>query len=196
MRLPNTAHTTRPWRIHDIAADFHLEDVWALDTPGGPEDFERLVRQFASGDAVRSSRVVRTLIDVRFKLGALLALDEPESGVGAGTASLREELPADLRDGPRGPGGAFAPVYLTDDEWVGERANRTVHALAHLSWIPDGAGGYRGQLAVLVKPKGLLGRAYMAGIRPIRWLLVEPALVRAMARRWRAARPTPATTTH
>ena len=39
MRLPNTAHTSRPWRIHDIAPDFELEDVWALPTPGGPDDF-------------------------------------------------------------------------------------------------------------------------------------------------------------
>jgi hypothetical protein len=28
MRLPNTAHTSRPWRIHEIARDFRLEDVW------------------------------------------------------------------------------------------------------------------------------------------------------------------------
>ena len=35
MRLPNTAHTQRPWRIHAIAPDFAVEDVWALPTPGG-----------------------------------------------------------------------------------------------------------------------------------------------------------------
>jgi len=37
MMLPDTAHTSRPWRIHEIAADFRLEDVWALPTPGGPD---------------------------------------------------------------------------------------------------------------------------------------------------------------
>ena len=30
MRLPNSAHTSQPWRIHELAADFQLEDVWAL----------------------------------------------------------------------------------------------------------------------------------------------------------------------
>lgn len=30
MRLPKTAHTSRPWLIHGIAPDFHLEDVWVL----------------------------------------------------------------------------------------------------------------------------------------------------------------------
>jgi hypothetical protein len=43
MRLPNTAHTSRPWRIHEFTRDFRLEDVWALPTPGGPDDFPRLV---------------------------------------------------------------------------------------------------------------------------------------------------------
>ena len=47
MRLPDTAHTSRPWRIHELTRDFRLEDVWALPTPGGPDDFPRLVRQMA-----------------------------------------------------------------------------------------------------------------------------------------------------
>ena len=39
-RLPESAHTGRPWRIHDIAADFEVEDVWAFRTPdAGPDDF-------------------------------------------------------------------------------------------------------------------------------------------------------------
>lgn len=41
MRLPNIAHTARPRRIHALARDFRLEDVWALPTPGGPGDFPR-----------------------------------------------------------------------------------------------------------------------------------------------------------
>jgi hypothetical protein len=32
MRLPNTAHTSQPWRIHELTRDFRLEDVW--DLPG------------------------------------------------------------------------------------------------------------------------------------------------------------------
>jgi hypothetical protein len=36
MRLPDTAHTSRPWRIHELTGDFRLEDVWALPAPGGP----------------------------------------------------------------------------------------------------------------------------------------------------------------
>ena len=46
MRLPDTAHTSRPWRIHELTGDFRLEDVWALPTPGGPDDFPRVVQGF------------------------------------------------------------------------------------------------------------------------------------------------------
>ena len=49
MRLPNSAHTSRPWRIHQLTRDFRLEDVWALPTPGGPDDFAQLVDGIASG---------------------------------------------------------------------------------------------------------------------------------------------------
>src|SRR5213076_835324 len=60
MRLPNTAHTSRPWRIHELTGDFRLEDVWALPTPGGPDDFPRLVQMMASTDSSdTSSPVVR-----------------------------------------------------------------------------------------------------------------------------------------
>ena len=70
MRLPNTEHISRPGRIHEIAGDFKLEDVWALPTPGGPDDLGRLVRQITSDDE-SDSRMVRTLFAIRWKLGAL-----------------------------------------------------------------------------------------------------------------------------
>ena len=57
-------------------------------------------------------------------------------------------------------------------EWAAEVANRTVHGLAHIGWVPDGAGGYRGEMAVYVRANGLLGRAYLAAIRPFRYLVV------------------------
>ena len=43
MRLPDSVHTSRPWRVHELVSDFRLEDVRALPTPGGPDDFPRLV---------------------------------------------------------------------------------------------------------------------------------------------------------
>jgi len=192
MRLPGTAHTTRPWRIHEIAADFHVEDVWDMPTPGGPDDLARLVDLFANstGDHV-ASPVSRVLFGVRRKLGRLLGWDRPSAGIGSRVQTLRDRLPADLRDGPRGPdlqALRFTSVYLTHDEWVAESANQTVQALMHIGWVPDDDGnGHHGRMTVLVKPNGLLGRAYLAGITPFRYLGVYPAMLRAIGRKWQAA---------
>jgi hypothetical protein len=93
----------------------------------------------------------------------------------------------DLRDGPSGPGPSnapFRPVYRTEDEWALELANETVHAVLHLGWVEDDGGGHRGQMAVLVKPNGLLGRAYMVAIAPFRHLVVYPAALRDIGRDW------------
>ncbi|MEV4128205.1 DUF2867 domain-containing protein [Nocardia sp. NPDC049707] len=189
MRLPNSAHTARPWRIHDIAPDFRVEDVWELPTPGGPDDLPRLVRQMASGNnSSEFSVVYRLLFAIRWKLGALLGWDKADAGIAARVPSLRDRLPADLRGapGPAFAGAPFRSVYLTDTEWAGEIANRTMHGVMHIGWVRDETGGYHGRMAVLVKPNGPLGKLYMAGILPFRYLLVYPALMRGIERGWRA----------
>ncbi len=190
MKLPKTAHTSRAWRIHEIAHDFKLEDVWALPTPGGPADFPRLVRMMASSDPSQGpSRAARALWAIRWKVGGLLGWDGPDAGLGSRVPTLRDRLPADLRDAPSGPGFRalpFASLYLTGDEWAAEIANRTVHGVMHVGWVPDQAGGHRGQMAVYVKPNGRLGAAYMAAIRPFRHLIVYPPMVREIGRNWRA----------
>jgi hypothetical protein len=199
MRLPNSAHTSRPWRIHEITDDFRLEDVWALPTPGGRrDDLPRLVQRFVSGDPSQSpSRAARALWAIRWKLGELFGWDDPDAGLGSRVPTLRDRLPEDLRDAPSGPefdSLPFTSLYLLDDEWAAEIANRTVHGVMHIGWVPDGAGGYRGQMAVLVKPNGLFGTAYMAAIRPFRHLIVYPPMLRLIERQWRARddEPTPA----
>src|SRR5437773_700412 len=73
MRLPDDAHTSRPWRIHEIAPDFRLQDVWALPTPGGAGDFPRLVALMPSFDS--SSPLVRALFAIRWTVGRLLRPD-------------------------------------------------------------------------------------------------------------------------
>jgi hypothetical protein len=193
MRLPNTAHTSRPWRIHELTRDFRLEDVWALPTPGGPGEFPRLVALAASLDPSRSSSAaVRALFAIRWKIGELLRWDGPRAGLGSRVPTLRDRLPADLREAPTGPAFdalPFRSLYLLEDEWAAEIANQTMHGVMHLGWVPDGEGGYRGQMAVLVKPNGLLGIGYMAAIAPFRHLIVYPPAIREYGRRWRARTP-------
>jgi hypothetical protein len=188
MRLPDSAQTSRPWRIHELTRDFRIEDVWALPTPGGPEDFPRLVRIAASFDPSRSSfGAVRTLFAIRWKLGELLGWDTPDAGLGSRVPTLRDRLPADLRQTATRPefdALPFSPLYVTDDEMAAEIANRTVHGVMHMGWVREGTGGYRGQMAVYVKPNGLLGEGYLAAIKPFRHLIVYPAMLRDIGRRW------------
>jgi Protein of unknown function (DUF2867) len=207
MRLPKTAHTCRPWRVHELAKDFELEDVWELPTPGGPDDLARLVQQFTRRDEGDNELPValRALFALRWKVGKVFGWDKPGSGVGVRVHSLRERLPADLLEAPRGPDlravparadvegpPVFSSVYQTHDEWVAEMSNRTVHALMHIGWVPDDSGrGYHAQMAVLVKPNGWFGKAYMAAIKPFRYALVYPLLLRSIGRRWRLARGRP-----
>jgi hypothetical protein len=189
MRLPDSAHTSRPWRIHELTRDFRLEDVWALPTPGGPDDFPALVRLATSLDFDRSSSVaVRTLFALRWKVGGLLGWDDPQAGIGSRVPTLRDRLPADLSGTPRPEFDAlpFASLYLLEREFAAEVANQTMHGVLHLGWVSDGNGGHRGQMAVLVKPNGLFGRAYMAAIAPFRHLLVYPPAMREFGRRWEA----------
>ena len=175
-----------------------MEDVWELPTPGGPDDLARLVQWFARPGDDDLPIVLRAVFALRWKLGGLFGWDRPGSGVGERVHSLRARLPADLLDAPRGPdlravpgradvGGpaVFSSVYQTHDEWVAELSNKTVHAVLHLGWVPDDSGsGYHAQMAVLVKPNGRFGRAYMAAIRPFRYALVYPLLLRAIGRGW------------
>ena len=130
-RLPDTAHTSRPWRIHELTPDFRLEDVWALPTPGGPDEFPRLVQGIVAGDPAHGAPwPVRLLWAIRWKAGALLGWDAPDAGLGARAPTLRERLPADLRAAPAGPDPAalpFSSLYLLEDEWAAEVANRTMH---------------------------------------------------------------------
>jgi hypothetical protein len=190
MRLPNTAFTERPWRIHAFIKDFEVEDVWDLDTPGGPGDLPLLVEQFASdGRDFDPSPAYKLLFAIRWRLGALLKWDGAEHGVGPRNPSLRDRLPQDLLEGPRGPDLRTVPmksVYQTSDEWATEVVNKTVHAVMHIGWVDDGDGRHHAQMAVLVKKKGMLGKVYMPVILPFRRIFVTPSLVRTIGRGWKA----------
>ena len=185
MKLPKSAHFSRRWRIHGLTNDFRLEDVWELPTPGGPHDFPRLVQMVASFEEARPRwSLVGMLFAVRVALGHAFGWDEAADD--PARPSLRDRLPADLRNSPSTikPAMGFTPLYQIDDEWAAELINQTVHGVIHLGWVADETGGYRGQMAILVKPNGLLGRAYMAAIMPFRYLIVYPRMLKGIGRKW------------
>lgn len=198
MRLPDSEQTSRSWRIHELIQDFRLEDVWALPTPGGSGDFPKLVETIAASDTSEmSSRPARALWAIRWKLGEIFGWDDPEPDELPQWQMIRDRLPADLREAPTGPefeSLPFIPIYLLDDEWAAEIANKTVHGVMHLSWVPLGNDRYRGQMAVYVKPNGLLGGAYMTAIKPFRHYVVYPPMLRQLERMWKESEEGPKAT--
>ena len=205
MRIPNHAHESGPWRIREIAADFRLEDVWALPARGGAGDFPALLDTMATlgttdGDAPASggdASASGALMRVRMLVGRWLGWDEGSAELpipGTSETSLAARLPEDLRGTAAGVGiGSlpFVPLYRTGTEAAAELSNQTVHAVVHLAWADQGDGRYQGQMAIYVKPRGALGVAYMAFIKPFRYAIVYPSLMRRIERAWnaRAARP-------
>jgi hypothetical protein len=161
----------------------------ALPTPGGPNELPQLVEQIAHG-VDSSPPLVRALFAIRSKIGSLLGLDGNQTGVGSRVASLRDQLPADLRDAPQGPEFTttpFTPVYLLHDEFAAEIANRTVHAGdAHRlgrgsvvgRWLPRPDGR-----ACAAQPPAR--GAYMALIDRFRRWIVYPSLMRDIGAGWR-----------
>jgi hypothetical protein len=195
MRLPTTAHTSRPWRIHELAPDFRVEDVWAFPGTGEADDFPRVVEMITSKDVSQSSsRAVRALFAIRWKVGELLGWDEDEAGVGSRVPTLRDRLPEDLRDAPAPEFESlpFKSLYLLEDEFAAEIANQTMHGVMHVGRVPDADGRFRAQMTVLVKPNGLLGEAYMLAIKPFRYLIVYPAIMREAEREWETRSAAPA----
>src|SRR5438552_405400 len=91
LRLPNAAHTSRPWRIHELTRDFRVEDVWELPEQCSPVDFPALVQMIASQDPSRSSsRAVRALFALRWKLGEVFGWDSDDAGLGSKVPTLRD----------------------------------------------------------------------------------------------------------
>ena len=204
MRLSNSEHESRPWRIRAIAADFTLEDVWALPAHGGAEDFQTLLELMVSSNPANAQSLpTRVLWRVRDRLGSWLGLGRISAPIdsarddapgklqipGESETSLAGRLPDDLRNTAADlhfdflP---FTPLYRTDVEFAAEISNRTVHGVMHLAWVEQGEGRYQGQMAVYVKPRGRLGKGYMALIAPFRYWVVYPALMRQTERTWNA----------
>lgn len=209
------AHRARPWRVHAIAADFALLDLWEvpLDADPARDSFADFLGVFVAagaatwpvyrlratpGDAVHGGLLVgaAALIRLRRLLGRLFALDADRALAIPGRREhrVRERLEASDRARDTGllparVGGAFEPVYAFADEALLEIANRTIHALLHLSWVATPTGRRNVVLAIYVKSRGWQSRAYLALIRPFRHLVVYPAWIGHLVRTWEALRP-------
>lgn len=195
MRVPNGVHRQHRWVIDDVAPDLELLDAWALPVEGARGDFATLIDVMRSFDPLEDGpRTARFLFHVRLQLGRLLRLDDGgkvRTIPGSRDTTLASRVPAELRatteDVPLSRtliGAGARPLYSTHDEAALEISNDTVHGVLQLAWVEGDDGAYRGRLAIYVKPRGVLGRLYVAAITPFRYLIVYPAMIRAIGRLW------------
>jgi Protein of unknown function (DUF2867) len=87
---------------------------------------------------------------------------------------------------PGEPVGFFRLLYRLENELVLEARNATVHAFLASVLRPVAGSGYRLYWAVYVKPVSWFTPIYMAAIEPFRRVIVYPALMRRLRRRWSA----------
>ena len=206
MRIPNEVQLSQPWRIHGVVHDFTLEDVWRLPAVSGKmADFASVIDMVTRSDPVNAdSAPTRFLWGVRDRLGNWFDLGRISTTAGTqkrllipGTRefTLADRLPNDLRgsaDEVHFDHLPFVPLYRTDDEFAAEISNQTVHGVMHVAWVGrDSDDDHEAQMAVYVKPRGRFGQAYMAFIKPFRYLIVYPALQRQLARTWSRRRAVP-----
>ncbi len=199
-RIANSVHEAGPWRIREIVPDFPLEDAWEMPVTGRAADFPRVIKLLAEADPANAESLpTRFLWRLRDRLGKWFDLGRIASSSngdgppipGSGETSLAGRLPEDLRGSAADVDFGslpFLPLYRTADEFAAEIGNQTMHGVMHLAWSPRGADTFQLEMAVYVKPRGRLGAAYMALIKPFRHLIVYPALMRQTERTW-ASRP-------
>ena len=201
MQLSPDHHLRLPFRVHRLAHDFELLDVWRF-----PLELDEAVplSQFLAffagmqGELLSGSGPAARLFRLRKAMGRWFGWDDEEATApltipGSGEHSLRERLsdeerarPIDLEEGLGSGGPSFSPVYTFERESLLEISNATVHALMHVGREPREPGVWAPQLAVYVRTRGALGRVYMAGIAPFRHGIVYPAMMRSAERRWPA----------
>ena len=107
--------------------------------------------------------------------GALAhALDDPDSGVGSRMPTLRDRLPADLRDAPAGAefDTPTLPLGLPDGQRVGGRDGQPDRALGDAHELgPGRCRSLPRTDARAGQANGLFGAASMAAIAPFRYLI-------------------------
>ena len=184
--------------IDEIAADFQLLDVWALPVYGRREEFTDFLEMMESWDPAQApSTTTRMLFEVRRRLGALLGWDDPSKTwpiPGCTETTLRDRLTDDLRrttaDAPGGSdelrrlGAELVPLYRTETDAAAEIVNATVHGVIQFRWVEQERDRYQAHMAVYVKTRGALSRAYLLLIQPFRHVIVYPALLRQVQRNW------------
>jgi len=203
--LDKKAHYSYPWKVHEIAQDFELLDVWEfpiLADKTKNQDFSLFLKvmqqppqnSIASFFAIKYL-ISRLLVYLRVYLGEMFDLDKNMNTLpipGCKETSLKDRLSledqkkslAETSDRGVDNKSIWRTVYLYENEMLTELSNDTVHALMHFGWVHKSGNYFTARLAVYAKPRGNLGVFYMKLIMPFRQMIVYPALMKDIKNRW------------
>lgn len=191
MQINTTEHYKLPWIVHDLLADFEVEDIWQFPVELAEKHTIPLFQEqlFAAMDQLSQNGIPGMLFKLRFFLGELFGWDKATEStptdIKKGSIRERYSIKYHVQKADLIPMGNadFKPVYTNDNESLAEISNATVHAGLHLSKVSDGEI-FRVHMAVYVKPKGAFGKFYMALIKPFRLAFVYPAMMRLVGKHW------------
>jgi ankyrin repeat protein/SAM-dependent methyltransferase len=200
-------HYSHPWKVHEIAKDFELLDVWEFPILADKTRnqnfslFLKIMQQrpqmSISGFFLFRQLVARFLVSLRVYMGEIFGLDKNINSLpipGCKETSLKERLSvedqkrslAETIDDAEPSQGIWRTVYRYENEMLTELSNDTVHALMHFGWVHKSGNYFTAQLAVYAKPRGNLGDFYMKLIMPFRHVIVYPTMLEEVKKRWEA----------
>ncbi len=200
MKLDSVRHTEQPWRVHALASDFELLDVWSFPILAEThERFERFFDVVTTNGMRTDNRWADGLFELREVLGKIFRwdvktarripgcdeysvverLDEDDK---TQAAILQERLQARLHEVTV---AEITVVYLEENEALIELTNSTIHALIHLGRVKHDDKFWNPRIAIYIKSRGFMSDAYMAMIAPFRHSIVYPAFLGHIATQWR-----------
>lgn len=198
-RLGAAQHYRQPWRVHELARDFALLDVWGFPIRADPARarFADFVRILAANGAFTDNPFADALLELRTWLGRAFGWDRNPHSLpipGCREKSVAERLPPEDRRTNRADDVHIRQhrvvdvrvVYLFPNELLMEVSNQTVHGLIHFGWVDTDGGRYKTpRMAIYVKSRGLGTDLYLRLVKPFRYLVFYPAWVRRITRLWR-----------
>lgn len=190
MRVPVEEFRRLPLEVHALLEDVPLQDVSAIDLPGGGPGRTLLdVRAILSSENLRSvNGAVRFLVALRAAIGRPFGWDAPAERIEAHLDAsyvrrVGPELAARSHVAPGTSADGRRVLYVLEREALEEVRNATVHAFFAEALVPR-EDGYRLYLGVYVKPIVWFTRLYMAAIEPFRRFVVYPAVLARLRQRW------------
>jgi Protein of unknown function (DUF2867) len=188
MKIDPATHREKPWRVHTLAPDFQLLDLWQFEL-GTERSLDEVLERFWS--TFRQLGEASWLARARLRIGRAMKWDDHDFTLpipGCVELAVGERLDSTDRDRSRAGTDAPSPIespvvrtiYVFDDEALYEASNDTIHLMLHVAVVRA-----RATLAVYIKSRGVFSRAYMAAIGPARHLAIYPAFTRRFEASWR-----------